>query len=48
LAHWGARAGRQKTLKSAFDEEDPYELTELGPQFVPEAMTELTSRIAYK
>jgi hypothetical protein len=36
-----------RTLVSAFDEEEPYELTELGQQFVHYAMTELTSRIAY-
>lgn len=41
-------AGRPKTLTSAFDEEDQYELTELGQQFVHYAMTELTPRIAYK
>lgn len=37
-----------KTLASAFDDEDQYELTELGQQFVHYAMTELTPRIAYK
>lgn len=36
-----------KTLTSAFDEEDLYELTDLGQQFVHYAMTELTPRIAY-
>ena len=36
-----------KVLTSAFDEEDLYELTELGQQFVHYAMTELTSRISY-
>ncbi len=40
--------GGSKTLTSAFDEEDQYELTELGQQFVHYAMTELTPRIAYK
>jgi hypothetical protein len=39
--------GVSKVLTSAFDEEDLYELTELGEQFVHYAMTELTSRIAY-
>ena len=39
--------GGSRTLISAFDEEEPYELTELGQQFVHYAMTELTSRIAY-
>lgn len=41
-------ATQSRTLTSAFDEEDQYELTELGQQFVHYAMTELTSRIAYK
>jgi len=36
-----------RTLTSAFDDEDQYELTELGQQFVHYAMTELTSRISY-
>ena len=35
-------------LKSAFDEEEQYELIELGKQFVHYAMTELTQRIGYK
>ncbi|MBF3497981.1 hypothetical protein G4D37_13010 [Burkholderia pseudomallei] len=35
-------------LKSAFDEVEEYELTELGRQFVHYAMTELSPRIAYK
>ncbi|MGQ7934719.1 hypothetical protein [Paraburkholderia sp. D1E] len=35
-------------LKSAFDEDELYELTELGTQFVHYAMTELTPRIAYQ
>lgn len=34
-------------LKSAFDEEEQYELTELGKQFVHYAMNELTQRIGY-
>ena len=42
-----ASGGGTRTLVSAFDEEEPYELTELGQQFVHYAMTELTSRIAY-
>ncbi len=33
------------TLKSAFDDEEPYELTELGNQFVHYAMTDLPLRI---
>ncbi|MEQ1936282.1 MAG: hypothetical protein ABL962_20700, partial [Fimbriimonadaceae bacterium] len=39
--------GTAKVLTSAFDEEDLYELTELGQQFVHYAMTELTPRIAF-
>jgi hypothetical protein len=38
----------QKTLVSAFDEEDQYVLTELGQQFVHYAMTDLPQRIAYE
>lgn len=41
------QGGGSRTLVSAFDDEEPYELTELGQQFVHYAMTELTSRIAY-
>jgi hypothetical protein len=37
----------QRQLKSAFDEEEMYELTELGQQFVHYAMTELTPRIEF-
>jgi hypothetical protein len=44
----GGSTGGGRALTSAFDEEDQYELTELGQQFVHYAMTELTSRIAYK
>jgi hypothetical protein len=39
--------GGSNVLKSAFDEEEEYELTELGKQFVHYAMTELTQRIGY-
>ena len=35
-------------MKSAFDQEELYELTELGQQFVHYAMTELSTRIDYK
>lgn len=35
-------------LKSAFDDVEPYELTDLGQQFVHYAMTELTSRIEFR
>ena len=41
-------SGAQKTLTSAFDDEDQYELTDLGQQFVHYAMTDLTPRIEYK
>lgn len=34
-------------IKSAFDDEEPYELTALGDQFVHYAMTELIPKIAY-
>jgi hypothetical protein len=37
-----------KSLVSAFDEEEKYELTELGQQFVHYAMTEITARVAFK
>lgn len=40
-------SGGSKPLTSAFDEEDRYELTELGQQFVHYAMTDLPPRIAY-
>lgn len=39
--------GGQKTLTSAFDDDDKYVLTELGQQFVHYAMTDLPPRIAY-
>ncbi|MGO4642476.1 hypothetical protein AB4Z43_28975 [Mesorhizobium sp. 2RAF45] len=37
-----------RTAKSAFDETDPYELTDLGTQFVHYAMTEITAKIEFK
>lgn len=37
-----------RTLKSAFDDSDRYELTALGQQFVHYAMTELSLKIAYR
>lgn len=43
-----ASGNSSNVLKSAFDEEELYELTELGTQFVHYAMTELTPRIAYQ
>jgi hypothetical protein len=43
----GGSGGGQKTLTSAFDEEDQYELTELGQQFVHYGMTDLPPRVEY-
>jgi hypothetical protein len=37
-----------KPMPSAFDDEDLYELTELGMQFVHYAMTDLPLKIEYK
>lgn len=37
-----------KTMKSAFDDLEQYELTELGRQFVHYAMTELTPRVTFE
>jgi hypothetical protein len=37
-----------KPITSAFDDEDTYELTELGKQFVHYAMTDLPLKIGYK
>ncbi len=37
-----------KPMESAFDEEDQYELSELGQQFVHYAMTDLPLKIEYK
>ncbi|NLF16604.1 MAG: hypothetical protein GX595_05015 [Lentisphaerae bacterium] len=34
-------------MKSAFDDEEEYELTQLGEQFVHYAMTDLPPKIAY-
>ncbi|MDO8838752.1 MAG: hypothetical protein Q7V31_07455 [Parvibaculum sp.] len=36
-----------RTAKSAFDETEPYELTELGKQFVHYAMNEITAKIEF-
>ena len=41
-------SGGGKILVSAFDDDDQYELTELGQQFVHYAMTDLPTRIEYK
>lgn len=42
------RKTSSRTMKSAFDDIEPYELTELGKQFVHYAMTEITPRISYE
>ena len=42
-----APRGTVRTMKSAFDDSEQYELTALGQQFVHYAMTELTVKIAY-
>jgi hypothetical protein len=44
----GRRNSSSTTMKSAFDEADAYELTELGQQFVHYAMNELTLRIDFR
>jgi hypothetical protein len=40
-----SRVGAKKTMKSAFDQDELYELTELGQQFIHYAMTDLPLRI---
>lgn len=42
-----AAPGTGRTLTSAFDDVEPYELTDLGRQFVHYAMTELTVRVTF-
>jgi hypothetical protein len=37
-----------KTAKSAFDENEAYELTALGGQFVHYAMTKITVKLEYR
>ncbi len=44
----GSSRGGGGTLKSAFDEEDGYELTALGQQFIHYAMTDLPLKIEMK
>ena len=39
------RTGRARAIKSAFDDEEPYELTQLGEQFVHYAMNDVVKRI---
>ncbi len=43
-----SRSGGRRTLKSAFDEEEQYVLTELGQHFIHYAMTDLPIRIGFK
>jgi len=43
-----AKGGGTTTMKSAFDDEELYELTELGQQFIHYAMTDLPPKIEYK
>jgi hypothetical protein len=40
--------GTQRTMKSAFDDEEEYELTSLGQQFVHYAMTDVPPKIEFK
>ncbi len=40
-------ASAPRTAKSAFDEAEPYELTDLGQQFVHYAMNEITAKIEF-
>ena len=42
------KGSEPKPVTSAFDEEDFYELTELGKQFVHYAMTDLPLKIGYE
>jgi hypothetical protein len=47
IARKPARTGTATgTMKSAFDDQEPYELTEMGRQFVHYTMEELVPRIA--
>jgi hypothetical protein len=39
---------RSSTLKSAFDDDESYELTDLGSQFVHYAMNEITAKIEFR
>jgi hypothetical protein len=43
-----ARPGSDRRLKSAFDDGEQYELTDLGAQFVHYVMTELTPKIEFR
>ncbi|MGE0022065.1 MAG: hypothetical protein AB7S70_00350 [Hyphomicrobium sp.] len=42
-----ARSSGPKQMKSAFDDDERYELTAIGAQFVHYAMTEVTTKITY-
>lgn len=37
-----------RTMKSSFDDSDPYVLTELGKQFVHYVMTEVPPKLTYQ
>jgi hypothetical protein len=43
-----AQAGMPRAMKSAFDDEEGYELTQLGQQFVHYAMTDLPLKLNYQ
>jgi hypothetical protein len=43
-----APSGAPQVTKSAFDDTEPYELTELGRQFVHYAMTEITAKLEFQ
>jgi hypothetical protein len=45
LAKPRSRAPSSGTMKSAFDDEEPYELTELGKQFVHYVFSDIIKRI---
>ncbi|WP_246805020.1 hypothetical protein [Mesorhizobium mediterraneum] len=48
LAKRSAPGHAPRTAKSAFDEVEPYELTDLGKQFVHYAMNEITAKIEFQ
>lgn len=43
-----AQSGMPNAMKSAFDDEDGYELTQLGQQFVHYAMTDLPVKLNFQ
>lgn len=44
----GSRGSASTVMKSAFDNDEGYELTSLGSQFVHYAMTDLPPKIEFK